>query len=390
MSGPTAVIGWALLSFSLLGILYTVAAGLSVTWFFSRPPSLIPADLPPVTILKPLYGDEPYLRLCLDGFCLQDYPSPVQLIFGVRDENDPAIAVVKGLIRDNPDRDIALVVNGDLHGASFKVSNLLNMTKLARHPIIVAADSDISVGQSYLRQLVTALMRPGIGYATCIYRGVATGNYWSRFSVMAINYHFLPSVAFGIRVGLAKPCFGPTIAFRRSTLDEVGGFLPFANYLAEDFEIGRAIRELGYRFAVPPLLIGHGCPDRTGRNLLHHELRWARTIRMIDPLSYAGSAVCHPLPWALLAAVILHGLTASLAVVVLAACSRLFVILQVDRVAGGVNGGRWLSPLRDLVSGGVWLTAFFVRTVRWKGRRFRIGQGGVLVADSGAVAEAAS
>ncbi len=372
------IAGWILLAISLLGVVYTIAAGLAVGWFFSRP-SAVAGDLPPVTILKPLCGDEPQLRACLDGFCVQDYPAPLQIIFGVRDALDPAISIVRALATDHPEIDIDLVINGRLHGPNFKISNFINMERRARHPFIVLCDSDVSVGGDYLRNLVAPLTSPEVGFVTCAYLGVPTGNFWSRLSAMAIDYHFLPSLAFGLRLGWAKPCLGPTIAFRKSTFDRVGGFARFANFLAEDYEMGRAIRGLGYRFVVPPFAIGHACPERSARGLLDHELRWARTIRMIDPLSYAGSAVCHPLPWAMAAVLLLHASIASLLVLAIVAASRLFVILEVDRVSRGAAGAWWLAPGRDLLSGAIWVAAFFVQTVSWRGQRLRIGREGLLV-----------
>ncbi|MGC1303572.1 MAG: bacteriohopanetetrol glucosamine biosynthesis glycosyltransferase HpnI, partial [Caulobacteraceae bacterium] len=283
MSEVVAAIGWAMFAFASLGVVYTVVTGLAVDWFLSRPtPSA--TEFPPVTILKPLHGDEPGLRACLEGFCTQDYPGPVQIIFGVRDSFDPAIRIVRDLARDHPGLDIELVIDDRLYGTNLKISNLINMDRQVKHPIVVLADSDVSVSRDYLRCLVGALADPQIGFATCAFVGVPTGNLWSRLSAMAINHHFLPSVAFGIRLGWAKPCFGPTVAFRKAVFAEAGGFARFADHLADDFEIGRAIRELGYGFAVPPLLIGHGCPERNGRSVVSHELRWARTIRLIDPL----------------------------------------------------------------------------------------------------------
>ena len=179
-------------------------------------------------------------------------------------------------------------------------------------------------------------------------------------------------MALGLRLGLAKPCFGPTIAFRRATLGEAGGFVRFANHLADDFEIGRAIRSLGYGFAAPPFVVGHGCPERSVRSLWTHELRWARTIQIIDPVSHAGSAVCHPLPWALLAVALLHASPAALALLATTAAARLFVTLQVDRFTRPITGALWLSLAT------VWGGAFWVRTVSWRGRRFKIGTDGIL------------
>ena len=371
-------LGFAFLILATLATIYTFASGLALNWLFARAQT-VGVDYPSVTILKPLHGDEPGLMSCLSGFCDQDYPGVVQIVFGVRDVMDPAIKVVRRLQRLYPNIDIEIVLDDRVYGPNLKISNLVNMDRHARHPLLVIADSDVSVPPDYLRRLVDALTAPNVGFATCVFVGVPTGNLWSQLAAMAINHHFLPSVAFGLRIGMAKPCFGPTIALKRTVLDEVGGFIRFVDRLADDFEIGRAIRELGYDFAVPNLVIGHGCPERSLHHLLGHELRWAKTIRLIDPFGYAGSIVCHPMISALAAIVLLRATPASLGVAALAVAARLFVISRVDRLTPG--GGRlWLTPARELLSAAVYLWAYVGRTVSWRGRRFVIGPHGVLVA----------
>ena len=264
-------------------------------------------------------------------------------MFGVRDATDTAIPVVRALRLDHPDLDIDLVVDARLYGANLKVSNLINMEPFIRHPLVVLADSDVAVRPDYLRTVTADLARPEIGFVTCAFVGRPTGNFWSRFTAMSIDYHFLPSVAFGLRLKLAKPCFGPTIAMRRSTLERIGGFRPFVDHLADDFEIGRRIRALGFGFVVPPAVIGHGCPERSAHSMASHELRWARTIQVIDPLSYLGSAVCHPLPWALLGAVLLRGAATGDAALAAVLLSRTFL-------AGRVGPGGWWAQPRPVVA----------------------------------------
>jgi ceramide glucosyltransferase len=378
VSAAILAAGWIFAAIAWLGILYTIFAGFAVKWFFARPASP-PSECLPVTILKPLHGDEPGLAGCLYGFCTQDYPAPVQIVFGVREESDPAAAIVRQIIERHPDLDIQLVVSDRTYGSNRKISNLINMERLARHPIIVIADSDISVAPDYLRVLTAALAPPDIGFVTCAYVGVPTGSTWSRLAAMAMNYHLLPSVAFGLWIGWAKPCFGPTIALRRSVFDEIGGFIRFADHLADDFEIGRAIRDLGYDFAVPPITIGHGCPERTGRQVASHELRWARTLRLIDPLSYAGSVILHPLPFALASVFLLWGAPLSWVALALVCGARMFVMWRIDRFAGGARGIWWLWPARDLMSAAIYLFAFLGKTVTWRGRTFRIDKAGRLV-----------
>ena len=374
-------LGWAAAAIAILGSIYAVAAGMLVTRFFGRGEPTATA-LPPVTVLKPLHGDEPLLRAHLEAFCTQDYPAPVQIVFGVQSPFDPAIEVVRDLQRRWPDLDLELVIDERIYGLNRKVSNLVNMEPRIRHPMVVMADADIGVDPGYLTRVVSALDDPKMGFVTCTYVGKAMGGVWSDLSAMAVNYHFLPSVAVGMALGLARPCFGATIAFRKSTLEEIGGFLPLANLLADDYEIGRAISAIKPGFALPPRVVTHACPEASLDELTSHELRWAKTIRTIDPIGFAGSAVTHALPWAILAAALLRSLD-GLAILAIALIARLFLRRQVDRATGVSVGAWWLTPHRDILSFAVFIGAFAARSVSWRGARLQVGGDGVLTPHPG-------
>src|SRR5262245_53844000 len=333
---------------------------------------------PGVTILKPLCGVEPDLEENLAPFCMQAYPGPVQIILGVSNAADPAAAVARRLITSFPDVDIELVVGAHTHGTNRKISNLINMVSRTRHDVIVLSDSDIKVDRAYLRQVVAALYEPGIGLVTCFYRGTSDSTPWSRFAATAVNHHFLPNVLVGLRLGLARPCFGSTIALRKETLDRIGGFGRFANQLADDYAIGEAIRDLGLHVAFPPMIVDHICSEQTLRGLVYRELRWARTIRLIDPAGHAGSIVTHPLPFALAAAA-LGGLSGTgLGIIMLALVCRALAPVQIERMRGTGGSSLWLTPLRDLLSFAVLLASFLPGPVTWRGQRFAVRSDGTL------------
>src|SRR5208282_2355266 len=142
----SAIVGFASLAAAAA---YAVLALVAVlVWDRRRAPSkLLP--LPAVTVLKPLCGAEPGLYANLHSFCEQDYPQ-YQIVFGVRDPADPALAVVERLVTDFPSLPIDVVVNPQLHGSNFKVSNLINMVARARHDVLTIADSDVWDGSDYL------------------------------------------------------------------------------------------------------------------------------------------------------------------------------------------------------------------------------------------------
>ena len=364
---------------AVAGCLYLIGAAVAVALPRSRPAQSA-APLPAVTILKPLHGAEPGLYENLASFCAQDYPASVQMICGVQDPQDPAIAAVERLKASFPDRDLQLVVDPAPHGANHKIANLINMMRHARYDCIILADSDIGVGPHYLRQVTAALEGADAGGVTCLYHGVAAAGFWSRLSALAIDAHFLPNVLVGLRTGLAKPCFGSTIALTRQRLAEIGGFEAFADRLADDYAIGDALRARGLRVEAPDMLVAHSCCESSLAELWRHELRWARTIRSVDPWGYQGSLITHPLAWALVAlasgAPALGAIAAALAI----AC-RMVLLFVVTRNFGLAAPPYWLAPPRDLLSFAVFVWSFFGRDLTWRGRRYHIGTDGALSAD---------
>ena len=171
-----------------------------------------------MTIFKPLRGAEFGLRDNLETFFTQDYPAPVQIVFGVRDKGDPAVQVVRELEEKYPHSRTVIVTNPAQHGANAKVSNLINMYRAARHDVLVLSDSDIAVLPNWLQEVMDTLDEPGVGLVTCLYTGQAQSQHWwlwPALSAMGMTYGFLPNVVLATSLGLATPCLGSTLALKR-------------------------------------------------------------------------------------------------------------------------------------------------------------------------------
>jgi ceramide glucosyltransferase len=370
-------LGWIAGGLAAIGTAYGLTATALSARFILRP-ARRPSAYPAVSVIKPLHGDHAGLAEALKGFCEQDYPGEVQIIFGVQDYEDAAADVVRALQARRPDMDIELVIDPSLHGTNRKVSNLINIAARARHEVLVLSDADIAVRPGYLRQVVGALETPGVGAVSCLYVGKADASLWSGLGAMAVNYHFLPNAVFSKTLRLAQPCFGSTIAITGAVLERIGGLAAFANQLADDYEIGAAVRRLGYEIAVPPMVVSHQAIEPSAYELVEHELRWGRTVRQIRPAGYAGSFITYPLPLALIAAP-LAGFSHLAVTLILAALGmRIACKLVMDLVTGVSAGQWWMIPVRDCLSFGIFVTSFTVNTVGWQGRRFRVGRDGVL------------
>jgi ceramide glucosyltransferase len=374
------IIGWITCGGGVAGAAYAVAS-IIAAGRFCRQASITAATPVPVTLLKPLYHAEPGLTENLESFCDQEYGAPIQLVLGMNRGDHAALAIAQQVRAKHPGMDITIVEAGPRQGTNPKIGNLLHMIPAAKHDVIVISDSDIGVPRNYLAIITASLQTPGTGAVTCCYTGVAAvPGLWAKLSVMGINQHFLPDTLFALQHRLASPCFGSTIALTRNVLAEIGGLLPFATLLADDYEIGRAVRARGYGIAVPPMTVRHSCSENSFAELLRHDLRWARTIRLVNPLGFAGTVFTHAIPLTLLAVFLLDFAPLTVASLGLATASRLWLASRINAWFGA-RDPIWLVPARDLLSFVIYLGALFTRRVEWRGARFHVSSAGAMAQD---------
>jgi ceramide glucosyltransferase len=338
-----------------------------------------------VSILKPLKGTDPGMYESFRSHCLQDYPD-YEIIFGVSAPDDSAIPLVQQLKTEFPQRTIRLMVCQENLGANTKVSTLAQMILQARCDYVVVNDSDIRVGTNYLNNVCAPLNDKGIGLVTCLYRSVPGPTLGSRLESIGISSDFVPGVLAartvegGIRFGL-----GSTLAFRRSDLDAIGGFELFADYLADDYEIGKRIAGTGLQVRLSEEIVETFLPPYTLAEFWKHQLRWARTIRNSRPWGFLGLIFTFAMPWALFALLGARGAASAWGLLAAAFSVRVLAALVIGR---GVLNDRqvhrqmWLIPLRDLFAAFVWLASFGGSTVVWRGARFHLKNGKVVALKS--------
>ena len=333
---------------------------------------------PPISILKPLKGTDPQIYECLRSHCLQDYPE-YEIIFAVSDPNDPAIATVKKLQSEFPAHRIQLIVCPKILGANIKVSNLAQMLPLARHDHLIVNDSDICVERNYLRRVIAPLTDPTVGILTCLYRGVAAPTLGSRLEALGISTDFCAGVLAarqlegGMRFGL-----GSTLAFRRVDVQSIGGFESFADYLADDYELGRRIADLGLKVELSDVVVETVLPPYSMRNFLQHQLRWSRTIRDARARGYMGLILTFGLMWSVVTVISANGARWSWELFASVTSLRLLVAVVIGRLVLAdrqLLRNLWLIPLRDLTAVAVWIASFAGHTVSWRGDSFHLRNG---------------
>lgn len=377
----------AVLALGALSALYLIAALGSLAAFkrccAAATASARPAAEIPITVLKPVCGLDAELMANLRSFCDQDYGA-VQIVFGLRDADDPARQVVERLIADFPQRDLALVVDGRARGANHKASNLANMMRAAKHEVLLISDADVRVRRDFLRSVAACFADPRVGAASALYAGVgaggSAGGLPSQLGAMFVNDWFLPSVLVSCASQEIDYCLGATMAVRRELLERIGGFEALEPYLADDYMLGKLVRAQGAEVRLLPTLVETVVHEPTFRDLLLHELRWARTIRSVQPVGYALSFVTDALPIAVLLGLLVYAVTGSLAYPAAGIAVVLGLRLLLHYAVRASLGLRqpampWLLPLRDCLTFAVRAASFAGQRVSWRGRELSVASG---------------
>jgi ceramide glucosyltransferase len=336
--------------------------------------------LPPVSILKPLKGTDPDIYESFRSHCLQDYPE-YEIIFGVNDSDDPAVASVRQLQQEFPGRTIQLVVSPNILGANVKVSNLEQMLPAARHRHLLINDSDIRVESDYLRRVIAPLLNEDerVGMVTCLYRGVAASTLGSQLESLGISTDFCPGVLVARQLeGGLKFGLGSTLAFRRTDLEKIGGFRSIADFLADDYELGRRIASLGLKVLLSDVIVETHLPAYDLREFFAHQLRWARGVRDSRTGGYVGLVSTYGFMWALLLVSASRAAPWAWDVLGVTLLLRLAMALTVGRFVledRQLLRHLWLLPVRDLIAVAVWVASFAGHTVTWRGDRFELKDG---------------
>jgi ceramide glucosyltransferase len=336
----------------------------------------VPAKAAPVSLLKPLHGAEPRLAANLAAALGQRHAAPFEVLFGTATADDPARAVAGAAMAASatPAR---LLVTGPPLGPNRKISQLIHLAAAARHGHLVIGDSDLDAPPGWLSAVAARLDEPGVGLVTALWLAApGDDGPWTRLAVMGANWHFVPFAAFGEALGKAHGVYGPTMAIRAETLAALGGFERFLPLLADDYALGAAVRAQGLAIALAAVLPRQVLHEPSFAALWAHELRWARTIRIVRPGGHLGLVLTHPLPFALAVLAAAPGWPAALLLAAVLA-ARLALARAVDRAAGQGDAPRllWL-PARDLLSFAVWIAAFSRGRIAWRGRRFTLGADG--------------
>jgi ceramide glucosyltransferase len=380
------IVGYILLAVAVLGTLSSTAyLGLvlaAVRKFRGESrklllPPVADADLPAVSMIKPVHGLEPQLRENIESFFRQDYPR-FEILFGADSVDDAALEIVREVSERYPRVDSRIIVHGLPPWPNPQTYSLHSLAKEAKYGVIVASDSDVEVTPNYLREVVAPLLKPGIAMTTCLYRGKNVGDFWSNQTAMLMSVEepagaLVANLLEGMKFGL-----GPTIAVRKEALEKIGGYEKFYDYSANDFILGSLIHKAGYRVVLSGHVIDHVVNQSTFRKMLQNQLRWRVTERYCRPKGYLGMGLIFAMPFGILGLLDAGFLRHWAWGIGLLACALVNRWIMAFAVGWVVLRDRpllrklWLYPTRDLLGFIVWCMSFGGTKIAWRSSRFEL------------------
>lgn len=331
------------------------------------------AFLPPVSVLKPMHGDEPNLERNLASFFEQDYPD-YEILFCARQENDPALAAVRRVMARYPQVQAQILICGEPPWPNARTYSLEFMRRQARHAILVTSDSDVSVGRDYLARVVAPLADPQVGMVTCLYRGIAHNGLWARLEAMGMSVEMSSGVLVAEMLEGMKFALGPSMAIRQSTVEKIGGLEKVAQFYADDFILGKWTAAAGERVDLSTYIVEHHVMNSGFSGSMAHQQGWATSTRFSRPLGHVGEVLTYAVPYGLLALAAFGAAHAWALGAGLAALTVFNRILLCLLVAGLVVKDRaavrraWLYPVRDLLGFVFWVGSYLAgRRLHYRG-----------------------
>lgn len=244
----------------------------------------VPADAPPVSIVRPLCGLETFSEETLGATFHLDYPN-YEIIFCVQSPNDPIIALVERLIAAHPGRDARLLVGDDYVSPNPKLNNCVKGWEAARHDHVVLADSNALPPRDYIQTMLAAF-EPDTAMTVSMPIGSRPTTFWSMVECAILNT-FQARWQYGaeaIGLGFAQ---GKNMMWRREVLDRAGGIRALACEIAEDAASTKVIRAQNMTIRLVDMPFEQPLGDRSAKDVYSRHVRWARLRRKAFPTHYA-------------------------------------------------------------------------------------------------------
>ena len=370
---------WLCLLPILGGSVYALLTIFTTPKFLSR--TILQHDFfPAVSVFKPVRGLEKNLDRNLRSIAQQDYPH-YQVIYSVQDPNDAALPILRAIEAEFGPERITVVIDMVQTGANGKINNILGALPKAKHDILVISDSDTCLRPDYLKTLVSPLANPQVGCVCTPFKLTEAQSWYEALELLTINADFMPSVMFAEVTGASKACLGPSLAIRRSTLDNVGGLASLADYLVEDYELGRRVWTSGLQMVLLPYVIDAVVDLDGWGSWWRHQVYWDQNTFLARPAPFVATVLIRAVPFAVLFMLLQQGSLLSWGILLMTIAIRYCSAAIVARQLHDPESLRYLAllPIRDCFGLIFWALSFSQRTVTWRGVEYRLTERGKMV-----------
>jgi len=345
----------------------------------------VPEDfLPALSVLKPLHGTEPGMERNLETFFEQDYPD-FELLFCARFDTDEGLHLAKSVGQRYPHVKASFVTCGDpmpkFHNA--KVYSLAKLDSVAKNDLFITSDADVRVEKNYLRRMVQTLKDPHVGLASCVYLGTAHehAGFPSQLDAVGKSVEMTSGVLVADMIEGTKFALGATMAVRRKSFQDVGGFNELGQFYADDFVLGNRLAAQGTGVLLATHIIRLMVQDSPFWLSFRNQLRWMQSTRRSRPWGHLGTGLTFAMPfgligllWGLLSDHALLGLVWFAGMVVnrwMQAGAILTVLGDPDRVHSAL-----IYPLRDALGSVLWVASYGGENFYYRGKIYKLKEGG--------------
>jgi ceramide glucosyltransferase len=342
--------------------------------------------LPPLSVLKPLHGTEPGMERNLQTFFEQDYPE-FELLFCARYETDEGLRLARRVGERYPNVNARFVTCGEptpkFHNA--KVFSLAKLDSLAKYDLFITSDADVRVTPDYLRRMVQNLKDSHVGLASCVYLGTVDGGAAAGFSAQLDAVGKSVEMTSGVLVADmlegTKFALGATMAVRKKSFQDVGGFGELGQFYADDFVLGNRLAAQGTGVRMATHVIRLMVQDTPFWLSFRNQLRWMQSTRRSRPWGHLGSGLTFAMPFGLLG--LAWGLLSSHALLGVVWLSWMVVNrwLQAGSILRVMGDPDWVRgmviyPVRDLLGSVLWLGSYGGDRFYYRGKIYKLKGGG--------------
>jgi ceramide glucosyltransferase len=329
----------------------------------------------PISVLKPVHGEESGLEENLVTFFEQNHPD-FELLFCARTLDNPALNVVRRLASRFPHVRTRIIASGEPAWPNARAFSVNALIAQASNPTVVITDSDVRVDRNFLSEVVGPISEPEVGLVTCLYRGVSLGGLPSDLEALGMSVELMSNVLIANMLNGMDFALGPATATTRAHIDRIGGLQESGLYYADDFALGNIIDQSGLQVVLSPAVIEHVVPKNSLLSSLRHQLLWMKNNRYLRPRGHIGVGLTFAMPYAMLGCcaswMMGHHIEAFAWLLSgIINCLTRSILIGWGVVSDPAALHRaWLYPLRDLLGFGVWLSAWFGNKIHFRGDQY--------------------